>query len=155
MRCPPLLLKHLRILCGVPTQFGTSDQMTQIEMCGVPPPPNYQTSYHFGCQSSSTYISECGTPSWACSYLISSYLVKSSFVDFILFCFFILHIFCIIVICMQKGYRKICKPFILDWEVAKKFTKQKFTDIFFVHPLYLLTCICEVMLFCLVWKNLA
>ena len=63
---PPLLLKHLRILCGVPTLVWTSDQMTQIEMCGVPPPPNYQTSYHFGCQSSSTCISECGTPSWAC-----------------------------------------------------------------------------------------
>ena len=47
MRCPPpLLLKHLRNLCSVPTQVWTSDQLTQIEMCGVPPPPNYQTSYH-------------------------------------------------------------------------------------------------------------
>ena len=55
IRCavsPPLLLKHLRNLCGVPTQVWTSDQIPQIEMCG--------------CQSSSTCISECGTPSWAC-----------------------------------------------------------------------------------------
>ena len=35
---PPLLLKHLRILCGVPTLVWTSDQITSIGMCGVPPP---------------------------------------------------------------------------------------------------------------------
>ena len=69
---PPLLLKHLRILCGGPTLVWTSDQMTQIEMCGFPPPPNYHTSYHFGCQSSSPCISECGTPSWACYLKILS-----------------------------------------------------------------------------------
>ena len=57
--------KIFRSLCGVHTQVRTSDQMPQMGMCGVPP-PNSQTSYQFGCQSSSTCISECGTPSWAC-----------------------------------------------------------------------------------------
>ena len=34
-------------------------------MCGVPQ-PNTQTSYQLSCHSSSTCISECGTPSRAC-----------------------------------------------------------------------------------------
>ena len=32
MRCPPLLLKYLRILCGVPTLVLTSSQIFQIEL---------------------------------------------------------------------------------------------------------------------------
>ena len=48
-----------------------------------PPPSNYQTSYHLGCQSSSTCISACGTPSWACFFnpllmLILSWLSKAA-----------------------------------------------------------------------------
>ena len=31
-----MLLKHLRILCSVPTLVWTSDQITSIGMCGVP-----------------------------------------------------------------------------------------------------------------------
>ena len=61
---PPLLLKHLWILCVVPTLVWPSDQMSQMEMCGVPP-PNSQTSYQFSWHFSSTCILECGTPSWA------------------------------------------------------------------------------------------
>ena len=71
-----------RSLCSVPILVWTSDQITSMGMCGVPPyfehltrcpnlkcavvsppPPNSQTSYQFGCQSSLTCISECGTPS--------------------------------------------------------------------------------------------
>ena len=62
---PPWLLKHLRTLCGVPTLVWTSDQMSQIGMLGVHP-PNSQISYQFSCQFSTTFISECGTSSWAC-----------------------------------------------------------------------------------------
>ena len=40
-QCPPptLLLKHLKIFCGVPTLAWTSDHMSQIGMCVLPPPP--------------------------------------------------------------------------------------------------------------------
>ena len=84
MRCPPphsasrhlrtfcsVPTKHLRILWGVPALVWTSVYMSQIGMCSVPP-TNSQTSYQFSCQSSSTYISEWGTPSWACQHLLSS-----------------------------------------------------------------------------------
>ena len=40
MKCAasfPLLLKHLKILCSVPTLVWTSGQITLIGMCGVPP----------------------------------------------------------------------------------------------------------------------
>ena len=37
VRCPPLLLKHLRILCGVPILVWSSDQMSQNWMWGCPP----------------------------------------------------------------------------------------------------------------------
>ena len=35
---PPLLLIHLKIVCGVPTQAWVSDQIPSIGMCGVHPP---------------------------------------------------------------------------------------------------------------------
>ena len=39
VRCPPpLLLKHLWILCGVPTLTWLADQICSLGMCGVPPP---------------------------------------------------------------------------------------------------------------------
>ena len=41
-------------------------------MCGVPL-TNSQTFYQFSCQSSSTCISECGPPSWACSCLFCAH----------------------------------------------------------------------------------
>ena len=37
----PLLLKHLRILCGVPILVCTSDQIPSIGMCGDPPASKY------------------------------------------------------------------------------------------------------------------
>ena len=46
--------------CGIPTLVLTSDQMFQI---GLVSPNRIQTSVQFGCQSSSTCIYECGTPS--------------------------------------------------------------------------------------------
>ena len=40
------------------------------------PPPNSWTSYQFSCQSNSTCISECGTPSSACFIHCSACLLK-------------------------------------------------------------------------------
>ena len=77
VRCLLLFLKHLRILCGVPTLIWTSDQMSQIGMCGVPSPPNFQTSFQFGCQSSSTCISKWGTPNWDCHWFYCQLLFYS------------------------------------------------------------------------------
>ena len=86
-----LLLKHIWILFGVLSLVWTFNQIPSNGMCGGPPsasrisknlngvptpvwtsyqksPPSSQTSY----QSSSTCISECCNPKWACSQMFSS-----------------------------------------------------------------------------------
>ena len=88
---PHLLLKHIWILFGVLSLVWTFNQIPSNGMCGGPPsasrisknlngvptpvwtsyqksPPSSQTSY----QSSSTCISECCNPKWACSQMFSS-----------------------------------------------------------------------------------
>ena len=54
------------VRCATPLCFSN-----MLEFCTVSPPPNYQKSLQFSCQSSSTCISECGTPSSACFKKVS------------------------------------------------------------------------------------
>ena len=58
-----------------------------------PPPPNSQTSYQFSCQSSSTCISECGTPSWACLiYCLPDILSTCYLISYLLLTWYLIYL---------------------------------------------------------------
>ena len=69
MKCavspPPLFVKHLRILCSVPTLVWASDQMPQDGICNVP-----RTLFSNILLVQSTCISQCGTPSSTCCWVL-------------------------------------------------------------------------------------